>query len=172
MSDPYLIAPAQPRDLPAIAALARLIWDAHYPGIISRAQIDYMLSRAYGPEKLACELAASGHWFDLLRRAGGEEPIVGYANYWLVEGAPEMKLDKFYLLEQCRGQGLGSRLLRHVEARSRALGCLALALNVNKRNTRSIAIYRSRGFRVREECVIDIGGGFVADDYVMEKRLD
>lgn len=44
-------------------------------------------------------------------------------------------------------------------------------LNVNKRNEASIAFYRHCGFAVREEVVIDIGNGFVMDDYVMAKPI-
>jgi ribosomal protein S18 acetylase RimI-like enzyme len=46
-----------------------------------------------------------------------------------------------------------------------------LILQVNKRNEKAIKLYRRAGFAVREEIVVDIGGGFVMDDYVMEKRL-
>jgi hypothetical protein len=42
---------------------------------------------------------------------------------------------------------------------------------VNKRNASAIAAYRKHGFDVRESVVKDIGGGFVMDDYIMEKRL-
>lgn len=35
----------------------------------------------------------------------------------------------------------------------------------------AIAAYRKYGFTVREEVVQDIGGGFVMDDYIMEKPL-
>jgi hypothetical protein len=39
------ILPASEADFPGIAALAGVIWRAHYPGIISTEQIDYMLSK-------------------------------------------------------------------------------------------------------------------------------
>jgi len=37
------IVPAAAADLPALAELAGVIWRACYPGIITPAQIDYML---------------------------------------------------------------------------------------------------------------------------------
>ena len=82
-----------------------------------------------------------------------------------------MKLEQFYLLEECRGKGLGGQMLRHVEARTREQGCRVVMLTVNKRNADSIAVYRKSGFRVREGAVFDIGNGSVMDDYVMEKVL-
>jgi ribosomal protein S18 acetylase RimI-like enzyme len=62
-------------------------------------------------------------------------------------------------------------MLRHVEERARERGCRSLVLQVNKRNDIAVAFYRKAGFSVREEAVFDIGGGFVMDDYVMEKAL-
>ena len=37
----------QAEHLAEISVLAALIWRAHYPGIITPAQIDYMLARSY-----------------------------------------------------------------------------------------------------------------------------
>ena len=39
------ILSAREEELPALATLAGAIWRQHYPGIISREQIDYMLGR-------------------------------------------------------------------------------------------------------------------------------
>ena len=47
-----------------------------------------------------------------------------------------------------------------------------LVLNVNKNNDRAISAYVRNGFVVREAVVVDIGGGFVMDDYIMAKRLE
>jgi ribosomal protein S18 acetylase RimI-like enzyme len=43
-------------------------------------------------------------------------------------------------------------------------------LNVNKRNI-AIRFYESIGFAITNEEVIDIGNGFVMDDFVMEKTI-
>ena len=57
------------------------------------------------------------------------------------------------------------------ENAARARGCAALVLNVNKRNAQAIRAYERSGFTAREAVVVDIGGGFVMDDYVMAKPL-
>jgi ribosomal protein S18 acetylase RimI-like enzyme len=62
-------------------------------------------------------------------------------------------------------------LLRHVIEAVRGRGFFSLALNVNKQNAAAIAAYRRNGFSVREEMVIDIGGGFVMDDYIMALQI-
>jgi ribosomal protein S18 acetylase RimI-like enzyme len=62
-------------------------------------------------------------------------------------------------------------MLGHVERRALDRGSRTLILQVNKRNEKAIKLYRRSGFAIREEVVVDIGGGFVMDDYVMAKRL-
>ena len=53
-------------------ALARLIWQQAYPGIITQAQIDYMLAQRYAPAYLRAELTRADLWWDQAqrRRAG------------------------------------------------------------------------------------------------------
>jgi ribosomal protein S18 acetylase RimI-like enzyme len=43
---------------------------------------------------------------------------------------------------------------------------------VNRNNAQAIAAYRRNGFDVAREVVVDIGGGFMMDDFVMSKDLD
>jgi len=62
-------------------------------------------------------------------------------------------------------------LIDHVAERARQQGFPKLILAVNKRNENAIASYRKHGFQVRESVVVDIGGGYVMDDFVMEKLL-
>jgi hypothetical protein len=51
------ILPATEADLPAIATLAGVIWRAHYPGIISSEQIEYMLAKMYSLGTLREEIS-------------------------------------------------------------------------------------------------------------------
>ena len=46
-----------------------------------------------------------------------------------------------------------------------------LVLNVNKHNVSAQAAYQRRGFAIRGPVVLDIGGGFVMDDFVMARPL-
>jgi diamine N-acetyltransferase len=169
-------------DFEALARLAELIWRSHYSKIITSAQIDYMLAERYTPEKLRLYLDADDRWLMLLRTDSPTgSRAVGYCSYALTDDPPvmkpsamkpsEMKLEQLYLLPELHGQGLGKSMLRHVEEQARARGRLTLVLQTNKRNDIAIAFYRKAGFTVREEAVFDIGGGFVMDDYVMEKVL-
>jgi ribosomal protein S18 acetylase RimI-like enzyme len=160
--------PLTESDFAVVARLADTIWRAHYSSMIGMAQIDYMLDGRYAPERLRGYIDSQERWLWLLRVAGAP---AGYCSCSLGEHADAMKLEQLYLLADYKGQGLGGRMLRHVEAKSVSVGRTRLYLTVNKGNTESIAIYRKSGFVVREEAVFDIGSGYVMDDYVMEKRL-
>ena len=162
------IAPAAEADLDAIAKLAGVIWRACYPGIISPAQIEYMLGRMYGRETLRAEIQSGEIHYDRLL---ADQRLIGFASYGTTQPAGVFKLHKLYLHPDWHGRGLGSLLLRHVERETRRIGALRLVLSVNKRNARAIASYRRNGFAIAESVVTDIGGGFVMDDYVMAKAL-
>jgi diamine N-acetyltransferase len=155
-------------DFAAVATLAGTIWRAHYSSMLSMTQIDYMLDGRYTPERLRSYIDSQERWLWVLRVDGVP---AGYCSCSLGESVDAIKLEQLYLLAEYKGQGLGGRMLRHVEEKARAQGRPRLYLTVNKGNIDSIAIYRKSGFVVREEAVFDIGNGYVMDDYVMEKPL-
>ncbi len=160
------IRPVTPPDVPAISALAREIWQASYPGIITQEQIDFMLEQRYGHERLYDDLEDLHKWLDQAFYHGRR---VGFAFSEIYKG--EFKLDKLYIHPDVQRQGVGGQLIAHVAARARKNGYPCLILAVNKRNTKAIASYQKYGFTVREAIVDDIGHGFVMDDFIMEKAL-
>lgn len=163
------ILPAQEEHLPALAELARVIWRACYPSIISQAQIEYMLDQMYSLDILRDEIHSRGiHFYRLLV----DERFVGFASIGPTNAPGVLKLHKLYLLPELHGRGLGSLLLKHCEAEARRLGARRLILAVNKCNSRAIAAYQHNGFKVTESVVTDIGSGFVMDDFIMAKALD
>jgi len=155
-------------DFETLAQLGEKIWREHYSKIISMAQIMYMLSGRYAPDNLRSYLNADDRWLKLVKLG---ETAVGYCSYSITAAPSEMKLEQLYLLEECRGKGLGFMMLSHVEDQARKQGLKVLMLQVNKQNADSIAFYKKAGFTVREEAAFDIGNGYVMDDYVMEKTL-
>jgi len=163
---PARVEIAQPAHLPDIAALAAVVWRAHYPGIISPEQIAYMLGRMYDIEVMRREMLSGINYL----RALVEEQMRGLASSGPAS-ATEHKLHKLYVHPQWQGRGLGAALIERAEQHARANGASSLVLNVNKRNEEAIAAYRKRGFTVRDSVVVDIGGGFVMDDFVMVKPL-
>ena len=116
------IAAATADDLATVARLAGVIWRRHYPGIITREQIDYMLARGYADAALRRSSKTPGAGLgDRARRRrsrSASPPGVG------PEEARITKLDKLYVLQELHGRGVGRRLIAHVEAAARADGAV------------------------------------------------
>ena len=168
MNETLSIVAATETDLPAVAELAGVVWRRHYPGIIAPEQIEYMLALGYSLAALRRFVVTDGAALDLARVA---DRLVGFGAYYPVDGTREAKLDKLYVHQDYQRHGVGSRLLASAENAARARGCAALILQVNKHNAQAIRAYERNGFTIREAVVVDIGGGFVMDDYVMAKPL-
>jgi len=160
------IRPVTHPDVPAISALAREIWQASYPEVITQAQIDFMLEQRYGHERLYDDLEDADKWLD---QAFLGERRVGFAFSEIHRG--EYKLDKLYIHPDVQRQGVGGLFIAHVAERARKAGYPKVILAVNKRNEQAINSYKKYGFVVRETIVDDIGGGYVMSDYIMEKVL-
>ena len=155
-------------DIPAVQRLADVVWRAYYPGIIPQPQIDYMLARGYSDQALAKFVRDDGAGLALVHVGGA---LVGFAAWHRHREPATTKLDKLYVLPAQNGRGLGRALITYVEAAARRDGARTLILNVAKRNVKATAAYLACGFSTREATVIDIGNGFVMDDYVMAKAL-
>jgi GNAT superfamily N-acetyltransferase len=165
---PVHIEPLVPEDAERVSALAREIWLAHYPDIVSVEQIEYMLRQRYEPAVIRAELQRKDVWWDKLRLA---DDIIAFSSYFLTGENGEMKLDKLYVRQDSQRQGYGGMLIGRACEVARAQGCARLMLAVNRHNRSAIAAYGKHGFEIRETAVKDIGSGFVMDDYIMEKAV-
>jgi GNAT superfamily N-acetyltransferase len=161
------IVAATEADLAAVAGLAGVIWRRHYPGIITPGQIEYMLANGYSHEALLRFVAEPDAGLLL---ALVDERLIGFAAYHRTD-RNELKLEKLYVHQDYQGKGVGRRLIARVEAAAAAQRLATLILNVNKNNVQAMRVYAANGFAIREAVVIDIGAGYVMDDYVMAKRL-
>jgi diamine N-acetyltransferase len=154
---------ATPSDIPVLQALASGIWRAHFPGIISVEQIEYMLDRMYATETIDNEMHAGTHW-ELIR--DGVE-AVGFLSYSHAADVAQVKLHKLYLRLDRHGQGLGRASLSHAMEVAATLGAREVSLYVNKKNHKAIRAYQRAGFTIVESVINQLGGGFVMDDYRM-----
>ena len=160
------IRPIAPDDVSAIASLARTTWLDAYADIISPEQIDYMLAQRYDHARLRTDLEDPQKW---LHQAHVDGVLAGFAACEIHNG--EFKLDKLYIHPAMQRRGIGAALVEHAAAIARGRGFSVMILAVNKQNEQAIRAYMRYGFRVRDKTVTDIGGGFVMDDYVMEKAF-
>lgn len=169
-----------PEQLATVAALAHDIWYEFYVPLIGRAQVDYMVAKFQNVAAMRAQIA-DGYEYFLVRREdangaaaaksppGGDAAAIGYI---AVQEQPDrvMFLSKFYLQHAARGSGTGRRCMEFIEGLARRRGLSLLWLTVNKGNP-SVQAYQRLGFRIASELVMDIGGGFVMDDFRMEKPL-
>ena len=168
MTERALIRPLHAGEIPALVTLAAQIWRAHYPGIISVAQIEYMLEERYSDTLIRAELARKDLWWDVLT---ADNVMTGYASYFLTGSPAELKLDKLYLHPRAHRQGYGGMLVDHVLSFMAGVGCTRLTLAVNRRNQSAIDAYLKYGFSITATSVREIGEGFVMDDYIMVKEI-
>lgn len=155
----FAIRDMTPSDIPAVSTLATKIWHEHYPNIVSREQIDYMLAKMCSPVAIA-EQVKNGQRFFVLEDEG---VLTGYAS--LLQKAPrEYYLDKLYVDTTRHRQGLGSALLAHIE---RIVKPKVLTLRVNRKNIKAINFYTRHGFFITALDVLELEHGFVMDDFLM-----
>ncbi len=159
---------ATEQDLLIIQQLAETIWPICYGNIISTQQISYMLELIYSPQALKSQLE-KGHQFIIVLE---ENKPIGFASFSQKseEESTVFRLHKLYVLTTLHTKGIGSFLLEHVCKESKKAHANLLELNVNKYNPAK-TFYDKKGFRILKEEVIDIGNGYVMDDYVMVKTL-
>lgn len=160
--------------LATTAALAREIWYEFYVPLIGRPQVDYMVDKFQNARAMQAQIA-QGYEYFLVRQTDStdREADAGVdIGYCAVQEQPGrvMFLSKFYLHHAARGSGTGRRCMEFIEGLARRRELSLLWLTVNKGNP-SVQAYQRLGFKIAAELVMDIGGGFVMDDYRMEKAL-
>lgn len=160
------IVEATKSDIPEIRNLAHSIWPAAYGKIISSEQLQYMLGLIYSNTALS-EQFDKGHRFIIAR---DENANIGFASFSAKSDSQSeiFRLHKLYVLTDLHKKGFGSLLMDHVIGEAKKHNAKALELNVNKYNPAK-AFYEKKGFIVLKDEVIDIGEGYVMDDYVMIK---
>jgi diamine N-acetyltransferase len=165
--DQITINPLHVDDIDELIAVARRAWRAHYPGIITVEQIDYMLERGYNRAVILDELARQGiTWLAIADGAA----MIGFVSIGPY-GADAIKLHKLYLLPEYHGKGIGARALAGVEQMAKAEHVHKLVLNVNKHNAKAIRSYERAGWQIIDEVINDIGNGYVMDDFIMAKQI-
>jgi diamine N-acetyltransferase len=158
------IKKAGKEDIGTIQQLAEIIWPGAYGKIISPEQLRYMLNLIYSETALTTQIE-KGHQFIL---AIENNEAIGFASFSKKSDIEPttFRLHKIYVLHNVPTKGIGSFLLSYVCNESIRQGATLLELNVNKYNP-AMQFYLKKGFTVLKEEVIDIGDGYVMDDYVM-----
>jgi len=154
-------------DIEKIAVLAHKIWNHHYVPIIGQEQVDYMLDKFQDTEAIQHQIENGYEYFIIYHQ---DNPC-GYLALVPNIVAQNMMISKIYVDSDFRGLNLGSQLLDFSIENAKERGLKLIWLTVNKDNSKSIKWYQKKGFSVIEKIEIDIGNGFIMDDYKMEMTI-
>ncbi len=163
------IVTASTAAIPAVRGIAYQTWPETFGAILSPEQITYMLDWMYAAPALEAQMITGGHQFFLAM--DGEEAVGFVSCQPDYKGSPTIKVHKLYILPNQQGKGVGRLLLEKVAEVAKAYGNTTMSLNVNRYN-KALAFYEKIGFSVAGQENIDIGNGFLMEDYIMEKPLD
>ena len=155
------------KDIAEAARLANEIWNEHYTRIIGQAQVDFMVKNYQSKHAIAAQIASGYEYFLILR----ESEAAGYLAVVPDLAKSSLQFSKLYVLKDRRGKGIGKDAMDFVEDMCRKSNLKKLWLTVNKYNAESIAWYDRLGFTKAGEIVMDIGGGFIMDDFRFEKII-
>jgi ribosomal protein S18 acetylase RimI-like enzyme len=155
-------------DIEVIRAIACESWKTAYSEILSQEQFDFMICKFYSAEALAASISASNQKF--LLYLNDSKPLA-FASYQInYPESGQTKLHKLYVSPDGQGMGIGKKLIEKIKEIATENNSSSLILNVNKYN-KALSFYEKIGFKILKPEVIDIGNGYVMDDYVMIQEL-
>lgn len=152
-------------DIPLIRDLTFRIWPQTYTGLLTPEQIEYMLGMMYSESSLEKQMNSGSQFIFVY---DDEEPV-GFAAYFSKE-LSIYKLDKIYILPSQQGKGTGRFVIDYIVDELKKKEASALQLQV-KRDNKARFFYEKLGFKILHEINVDIGNGYLMNDYLMEKKL-
>ncbi|AFY52917.1 acetyltransferase [Rivularia sp. PCC 7116] len=142
-----------------VSKLAKNIWNEHYLPIIGNHQVSYMLDKFQSEDAIGQHIDEGYRYYMIFYN----QVEAGY--FSICEKGEKLFLSKLYILKYFRGKGIGKQAIEFIKSN---LKNPVIQLTVNKNNSDSLAFYKNIGFEIVDDVVMDIGNGFVMDDYVME----
>ncbi len=154
-------------DVMIVNHLAHAIWPVTFRDILSKDQISYMLDWMYSIETLQ-EQVQTGFLYYLATFDGVAVGFLGLEPNFPDEN--QLRIHKIYVKPNFQKKGVGRALLNHSIDIAFDLDQSSLHLNVNRFND-AVGFYKHLGFKTLKEENIDIGKGFLMEDFVMELNL-
>lgn len=159
---------ATSNDFSIIQTLAYLTWPDTYGAILSKAQLDYMLTKFYSEATLNENYTQKNHRFLLVKE---ENEALGFASYEHNYNRKSVtRIHKIYVLPQTQGKGIGKILMEKIKDLAKENRSKVLSLNVNRSNN-ALSFYQKIGFQIVGEEDIELEHGYLMEDYIMEKQL-
>ncbi|TDX10715.1 GNAT family N-acetyltransferase [Flavobacterium sp. S87F.05.LMB.W.Kidney.N] len=162
------ITEASIEDITKIQEIANITWPRTYGEILTKEQLDYMLDLIYSDQALSKQIKNKEQLFYLI---SDSESIIGFIgiehNY---KNEAITKIHKIYLLPETQGKGYGKIVFEEIGKMALENNSNELLLNVNRFNT-ALNFYKKLGFEIKETVDIEIGNGYLMEDYVMGKNI-
>lgn len=152
-------------DLERIIDLANKTWEPTYKNILSKEQLLYMFDLMYNKDTLK-ERVLTGNEFYIARinklDIGFMETVNNHSD--------KLSVSKIYIDPNFQKKGIGKIMIEFLEKEARTNKFKSLSLNVNRFNPAQ-HFYTKMGFHIEKEIDIEIGNGYLMEDYIMKKEL-
>jgi len=162
------ISEATISDIKQIQNIVHITWPITYGEILSKEQLDYMLNLFYSDKALTLQYTKKEQLFYMIYGEQTNIGFIGIEHHY--KGEAITKIHKIYLLPETQGKGIGKKVIDKIGKLALENNSAILLLNVNRFNS-ALGFYKKIGFEVVDEVNIDIGNGYLMEDYVMEKGL-
>jgi GNAT superfamily N-acetyltransferase len=159
-------------EISSIQEIARITWPVAFKDILSKEQLAFMMELMYNENTLNHQIK-NGHEFYLYNK--DEKPIgfIGIepnCNSTSYTSEKVLKIHKLYILPEFQGQKIGEQLIRFIELRAKELNQEKIILNVNRFN-KALYFYQKLEFKIIQTVDIEIGMGYLMEDFILEKQI-
>lgn len=145
-----------------VATLAFTIWNEHFVPIIGQAQVDYMIAKFQSYPALKEQLKNNYEYF-LFEL---DNSFIGYMG--IHKEKESLFLSKLYILHTARNKGIARKALHFLKDLCRSYNLHRIWLTCNKYNEHTLAVYKHLGFQIAATQEVNIGEGYIMDDYILE----
>ncbi len=147
-----------------IQSLAIQIWPVVYKTILENHQMEYMLQLIYSEEALKKQMLNNQDFY-LIKYRNTSIGFMSLEHNYNKEATT--KLHKLYLLPELQKKGFGRFLIEKAKELTLDNNNNTILLNVNRFNNAKY-FYEKLGFIVVLEEKIEIGNGYIMDDFQMK----
>lgn len=171
--DKFKINQVDQSELEQLRALCIQTFRETYDPVKDPEQFQAYIDKAFTEDQLRSELVRSASEYYFLRDGQKE---IGYLMLNVDDAQTEPKethyleIQRIYLLNEYKGQGLGTRLIDFTVERARTLGKSKIWLGVWEENEKAIQFYRSVNFFIAGEHTFMMGD-IPERDWIMEKEV-
>lgn len=157
-------------NIPDIQFIANKTWPITYGNIISNEQLVYMLNLIYSTAALTKAIETKVQDFYIAKDENNK--VLGFFSVEHFYGSEnKTKLHKIYILPENQGKGIGKLMIDQAVKLAKKNNSESLILNVNRYNS-AFQFYEKLGFSIIQTIDLEIGNGYLMEDYVMELKIN